>query len=223
MDTNNLYGTIDTPKVVYQAGPNTPRGPMLPRFNTIKLAFIVVGLVLVGEIIWAGYTLSRPIDAQEETPKSVVNTQVPATHAQLTLKGPATAAVGETIKAEIVLNINEEINAGDIVLYYDPSKLQLQPNGNAAVTTGKIFSDYPINSVDTAVGKITLSGVTSLGKQGFTGQDTLGTVTFKVVGKGQTSLKFDYSKGSTKDTNIIGSTQENDILDGVTNLDLTLK
>jgi hypothetical protein len=227
MDTNNLYGTVEAPKVVYQANPNAPRRPVLPQFNTIKLAFIIIGLVLVGEIIWAGYTLTRPIEAQDQNQKSAsVATAKPVKHATLSLLGDSTAKVGTKISVTIQLDVNDEVDASDIVMTYDPKKLQLQPSGTSgtsAVQTGQVFSDYPVNTFDAKDGRVLLSGITSLGRKGFTGQGVVGTVTFNVVGTGSSNVTLDFTPGSTKDSNVIGSQADNDILTEVQNLKIDLK
>lgn len=105
----------------------------------------------------------------------------------------------------------------DAILIYDPTRFTA-----TTIRSGTIYSDYPGNSVDTQLGKITISGLASVSAP-FTGQGTLATIDFTVLStapEGATQITFDFDsadKSKTTDSNVVERGTVVDILSQVTN------
>jgi len=128
-----------------------------------------------------------------------------------------TPATGNfTINQEFDVNImldteGEEVTGTDVTLNYDATKLKV-----VTLTPGTIFGSYPIKSA--SAGVITFTGIITTGSQtGYTGSGTFGTVKFKVLQTGTTTLDFDFTKGAVADSNVVSTTSGQDLLSSVTN------
>lgn len=105
----------------------------------------------------------------------------------------------------------------DAIIIYDPTRFTA-----IAIRSGTIYSDYPGNSIDSQLGKITVSGLASVSAP-FTGQGTLATIDFTVLStapEGATQITFDFDsadKGKTTDSNVVERGTVVDILSQVTN------
>lgn len=176
------------------------------------------------EVVWAGYTLSRPLPKNVPGPtgEPEINSQptLGGSLAGIALQGPSQASVGDTFKADIELSANSPSTGADVIIKYDPEVLQVVPSGTAAATAGKIFQSYPANTFDPK-GIITLSG-TSVDK-GFSGQGVFASINFKAKDKGLTKIEFDFTPGLTTDSNVIEVSSGSDILKKVSNLELTIR
>lgn len=195
------------------------------RLFTNKKLLIIVGVVLAAELAWAGYTLTRPVPPAnfKATTPPIQETGLNVTTASLSLNGPTSVIVGQSFDVDIMLEVPIETDAADVIFNYDPALLEVVTFGTGAATTGTLYPNYPVNSVDSTLGRIVLAGATDPGAKAFTGQGTFATVTFKAKAKGQTTLTFEYTKGSTTDSNVVDSKQGRDILDKVTNLVLSIE
>lgn len=109
----------------------------------------------------------------------------------------------------------------DAVIKYDPSVL------SATITSGTIYNDYPGNNVDSANGKITVSGLASV-SQAFSGTGTLATLNFTVsptTPASTTAVTFDFdpnNKAKTTDSNIVERGTTADVLNSVVNGSYTI-
>ncbi len=197
-----------------------PQGNGGSRRNLVKVLFIVIGLLIVGEIAWAAYTLTRPLPSAPEgaTVSKQTVAASPIASASLFFQGPASATVGATIKVDVMLDSSEPTDGTDALIKYDPTVLSAQ-----TPTTGSIYQEYPAKSVDAQKGIIALSGLTSQSATGFAGKGVLGTLTFKTLKAGQTTISIDYTQGATTESNVIGSTMSKDILTGTEPLIITIK
>lgn len=134
-------------------------------------------------------------------------------------------AVGNQVQIPISLNTaGKKIIGVDVVIKYDPQMLQATNSGTIRVfQPGKLFDEYPIATADPTRGQILVSGIASIGKNGFNGVGVLGTLSLTTLKAGQTTLKFDYLPNGTTDSNMIEQTTGDDILGGVEDLTLTIK
>lgn len=111
----------------------------------------------------------------------------------------------------------------DAIVFYDSSRLTAN-----SINAGTIYADYPGNNIDSASGKIMVSGLASV-TSSFSGQGTLATINFTVkedAPTGVTQVKFDFDpsdKTKTTDSNVVkkGETPT-DILGAVTNGNYTV-
>lgn len=102
----------------------------------------------------------------------------------------------------------KEVSGIDVYLNYEPSKLEAQSIG---VSSG-IFNDYPVKTIDSTTGQIAISGAASSFTP-VTTEGTIATITFKALAtSGSTTLDFDYTPGSTTDSNIVESGTSTELL-----------
>ena len=131
---------------------------------------------------------------------------------------------GCTFSLDVVLNAGTDRVEGTDVNYltYDTSRFIA-----TSVNTGSIFSDYPINNVDSTAGKIYISGVDTQNKP-FQDQGTFATVNFTVkdtAPTGASQMNFLFTNpGDTTDSNveIISNNNVVDVLSSVTNGNFTV-
>lgn len=184
---------------------------------------ILMGVVVMGEILWAGYSLTKP--PSESSPQASPSAEITPS-ASLTLFGPSMASKGAEFRVDINLTTSAETESADIIITYDPKSLSIQPVATAekqtAVTTGAIFQDFPINAYDAKTGKITLSAI-STGSAGFSGQGKIGYITFKAIKSGTTEVSIDYTEGSTTQSIVLSSKADKNILNQVKNLTVDIK
>ena len=119
-------------------------------------------------------------------------------------------ATGTTIPVAIWLDTQgEAIDGVDVKLMYDPSLLEVVDTGGYAnvdpiqIKPGSLMPNTVDNRVDAAAGKITFSQITA-GGQRFTsqGNQLLATISFSPIGPGTASVRFDYTPGSSRDSNV---------------------
>jgi len=115
---------------------------------------------------------------------------------------------GGTFNLKIILNTDTPSSGATAKINYDPAVLEAQ-----TLTNGTIFPIEIVNSINSATGKIRLdAGVNFANPSNFTGSGTFGTIKFKVLRVGSTSLSFDFTAGSTKDSNVAHAETHQDIL-----------
>jgi hypothetical protein len=111
-----------------------------------------------------------------------------------------------------------------VILSYDPTVLSI---AQTDITNGKIYADYPGNSVDSAAGKISVSGIASV-SEAYSGKGTFASLKFKVsstAAAGATTLKFDFNpanKTNTTDSNVVERGTIADVLSSVTDGNYTV-
>lgn len=172
--------------------------------------FWPLGWLVIGLAVW----LAGPAYAQAATLKLSPNS--------------GNAAGGSSIEIKILLDTGGVTTSGtDAYVRFDPNSLQVI-DANAAtegvqILPGSLYSQTSYNLVDNAAGKISFSGSKSGGSPGYSGSGTLATITFQVVaGSGSTDVTFDYTAGSTTDSNVIDQASSEDVLSSVTNAKFTL-
>lgn len=111
----------------------------------------------------------------------------------------------------------------DVILTYNPAVLTIQQSD---ITNGKVYADYPGNSVDAATGKVSISGIAQVA-EAFSGKGTFATLKFKVnpAANGTATLKFDFdpnNKSKTTDSNVVERGTIADVLTSVTDGSYTI-
>ncbi|QQG43244.1 MAG: hypothetical protein HYW45_03515 [Candidatus Daviesbacteria bacterium] len=199
--------------------------PTISRFSPMKIVFILLGLVIVGEVIWAISqltTVGLPTQTNNATvPKNVVT---PVSIAQVTLSSDKTSVkVGDKITVAINVSANKETDGTDLIINFDPTLLNVdtQNEKKVPVVTGQIYPDYPVNSLDSAKGKITVSGIASA-PGGVVTNGVFGTLNLMAKAPGTAKLTLEFTKGSTTDTNVIEAGVGTDILNSVSDLTINI-
>lgn len=108
----------------------------------------------------------------------------------------------------------------DVILTYTPSQLS---TATSSIIHGSVYPEYPGDSVDTAAGKISISGISSVSSP-YTGSGTFATLKFKVAdslsANTPIAINFDFdanNKTKTTDTNVVERGTIADVLSSVTN------
>lgn len=110
----------------------------------------------------------------------------------------------------------------DAIIIYDPTRFTAQN-----IINGTIYPDFPGNNIDSAAGKITISGLASVATA-FSGKGTLATMNFTVkdmapTGSTQMTFEFDPNdKAKTTDSNVVETNTIADTLNSVTNGNYTV-
>jgi len=185
-------------------------------YQTWKIIYPILGLVVIVELILGLKTLLAPLPKAPSTiVKSTGYTSIKLDAPKLIYK------VGDTIPVTVRVFTGGHTAAGvDLLLHFNPNFLEAT---QSAFTAGKIFNDYPIIKVDSKNGTIDVSGVSSLGKNGFRGGGDLGVVRFKAKQKGKTPLTVEFEKGLTTDSNVFDVKTNEDVLEKVINLNITIQ
>ena len=142
---------------------------------------------------------------------SVTSAQGGLNEAAFSLSPPDGTTVSGTF--EVIIGLvdvadGDAVSGIDAYLNYEPSKLEAQ-NINVS---GGIFADYPLQAIDSTNGKIVIGARASHGDPVAT-EGEIATITFETSKtSGSTTLSFDYTEGSTIDSNIIKASTGEDIL-----------
>jgi hypothetical protein len=123
-------------------------------------------------------------------------------------------ASGSTVSGTFVVTLNltnlggKQVSGADIYLNYEPNELEVQ-----SINVGSgIFTDYPLQTTDSAKGVIAIGANVPSGSPVVT-PGKIVTITFKALRtSGSTTLSFDYTPGSTIDSNIVEAGTGRDIL-----------
>jgi Cohesin domain len=143
---------------------------------------------------------------------------------------PATGnlKVGDTVAIRILLNAQgDPVDGVDIYsLEYDPSYIMVEdsnPNQSGIqIEPGSLMPMTVMNTVDTKTGKIQFSQITSGGTTYTNNSDAvLATVRFRALRSGTATLKFTFTQGSTRDTNV--ASRQTDTLTSVKGSILTIQ
>lgn len=135
------------------------------------------------------------------------------------LPASGTYRIGDFFDVAVNLNTGGEQTSGaDSILLYEPEKLEAQ-----GITTGSVYSSYPIKSINSTAGKISISGIISDATSSFSGEGVFASIKFKALTSGTTTLRFDFEPGQPTDSNIAKKgTQGEDILNSVANATYTI-
>ena len=181
-----------------------------------KIILLILVVVVLGEIIFAVKTLTSPISKIGQNKTSIGKANIAL------LLGKSEYAVGEVLPIKIRVDTNDNKTSGtDVLLRFDPKIFEA--SGTGVITKGTIYQDYPVASVDSKVGLITISGISQTKENGYSGIGILATVNLKAKAPGQTKITLDFTPDSIKDTNILDATSSRDLLQQVMPLSLTIK
>lgn len=182
----------------------------IKKYLTRKNIFIVLGAIIALEIIWAGLTLFKPTPPVEPPADLSQTSTISLQSSQTNFK------VGEKITVDISLSSGKKVDGADILINYDPKILTARP-----LTPGSIFSDFPTNKVDEAKGSIIVSGITDK-SSGVLANGLFGSVQFTAKAAGTARISLEFTPGSTADSNLTESGTGKDILEEVSDLELTI-
>lgn len=151
-----------------------------------------------------------------------------ATDASFSLVVPnnGTLVQGCFYSADIIMRTgSNEVNAADIRISYDPSRIEvidaIQQTSGTQIKTGNAFETYFGNMVDDQNGKIRLTGASF--DHSVTGEKVFGTILFRSKAQAESgafTIDF-YGSGRTDDSNIAISQSSQDALGSVTNAALS--
>lgn len=186
-------------------------------FSGPKIIFIILGIVVLAEVIYAARTLVSPAPA-------VPARQSPAqagTVGKISLITPkASVKLNEAIPVTVMVDTGgHTIDGVDLIVQYDPKILEVT-TGN--LTKGQILDEYPLMSVDASKGLISVSGINRSGN-GFSGSGQFAVINLRAKQKGKTSLTIDFKQGSTTDSNLVERNTSKNILEQVDNLEMVVE
>lgn len=186
----------------------------MDKILTRKNIFIVLGVIIALEVIWAVWFLVKGVQLQGQP---ALTTQVPLKQTAITLSSPKLEyKAGDKVTVDISITSSKKVDGVDLIIIYDPKVLTAQP-----AILGTIFSDYPQNSVDQTLGRVSISGITTQ-QGGVIPKGEFGKVTFVTKALGVTKISLDFTPGKTVDTNVIETGTGKDILGKVNELELNI-
>ncbi len=177
-------------------------------------------LVLVLSMFVAVLTVSQRNSQSNIATTQNLNTKASEQTASLSLSpasgsfslGAAAPAVG------IVLDSGgKSVDGVDVIINFDPKKVQV---AGVKVATTSLFEQFPQNSIDNVKGQIRFSALT-FNPRPVTG--IVGTFAFQSGFAGPVNFNFDFTYGSTKDSNIAEHGTAKDILGKVENGSYTIR
>jgi hypothetical protein len=188
------------------------------KFNLKTVLLALALLIIVGEGIWIFLQYNKP---EEKAKALIVEEEVVKDPVKLSLLSPkGSFNLRESVELTIELStVTTEVEGVDVELTYDNSSLEAS---KSAITAGNIFPEYPIIEVIPTQGKIRISAISDV-NQNFTGTGSLAKIVFKPKKIGVTEVKFDFTAGSTTDTNVVNSKMSEDLLKEVKNISLEIK
>ena len=203
--SNTLFSNTAQP-IIIQTGAGSAynkNGLKLSPQGTMKIVFSILILVVVGEIIWGAWSLTRPIPKYLQPKESLAFDIKP----RLALaSNKKIVKPGDNFRIDVLmLTGGKDITAADLVVTYDPNLVSMEGSPSAIFTKGTIFSDYPLVDSKTP-GVVRVSGVSELSSVGFKGIEVFGSLNFKAKKSGTAAINIDYEPGSTTDSNLTDRT-----------------
>lgn len=138
---------------------------------------------------------------------------------------PSTGTFNRSCNLTLMVNLDTsgaQTDGTDAVIRYDPTRFSA-----TRINPGVIYPDYPGSNIDSAQGKITISGLASVSSP-FIGSGTLATIDFTVlpaspVGASNVTFEFDPANlTNTTDSNVVERSTVKDVLSSVTNGNYTI-
>ncbi len=133
------------------------------------------------------------------------------------------AKVGETVKAEIMINTGDKTISGvDVVIKFDPASLTMLTSQVTASESAE-FTTFPVNKVDSTAGEIKFSALTAP-DGGFSGETSIGSFLLQPAKTGKLDLRIVFNgAGDTKDANLAERVSGEDILGEVKQTSLNIQ
>lgn len=185
-------------------------------FTVPRIVFAILGMILLGEVIYAIRVLTSPIPAP---PPRNISIQKPV--GKISLTAPKISfSTKDVVPVSVMVDTGgQTVDGVDLIVHFDPKILEATSGG---IIQGRIFDEYPAVSVDSKTGLIAISGIASL-ESSFKGVGTFAIINLRAKKPGVTSLMIDFEKGSTVDSNVVETGTSKDILEVVDNLELDIK
>ncbi len=183
-----------------------------------KIIFIILGIIIIVEAIYAVKVLTSPASAPY---LPAVNTATPKNPGKISLITPKTNySMGEEIPVSVMIDTGANTISGvDLIVRFDPQVLTAVSTG---IIKGKIFDDYPLVAVDAGNGLVSVSGISNTDKT-FKGAGEFAVITMKAKKAGRTAIAIDFKKGTTTSSNLVDAATTNNVLDTVDNLELIVQ
>lgn len=180
----------------------------------LKGVLIFVGLAVLVLLVWQIFgrriykippTIVPPRVKEKPTPTPEISLQKtqPDTEATLSLNpDQKNLSPGEIFEVAVQVDTKGEPAVGiDVIINYDPGKLEV-----VEVTPGTLFATYFRKGEDKEKQKIYLSAaIFTKTEKPFVGQGVFGTIKFKSISSGKTTLSFEYTPRATADSNVTTS------------------
>lgn len=188
-------------------------------FSGPKIVFIILGIALLIEVVYAIRVLTSPTPSSLPVSKPVV--QPGSAVGKISLTAPQTdIRVNEIIPVSVMIDTGSHtVDGVDLVVSFDPKILEVASGG---LVKGSIFDEYPLMSLDPKKGLLSISGVSNF-KNSFKGTGQFATINLRAKVPAKTSLTIDFNKGSTTDSNLVETATSKDILEDVSNLELNIR
>lgn len=111
-------------------------------------------------------------------------------------------SVNDTFVVSVMLDTQGETTDGvDAIIFYDSGKLSITSVSLGDLYANKLQEDYSTG------GQITLRA-TSTATTSFTGSGTFATITFKAISDGNANVDFQFTAGSSTDSNVAKEGQD---------------
>jgi hypothetical protein len=185
--------------------------------------WIVLLVIILASFLFLRGQISSWVDSLNQTGVTVTVTKA---NAQLSLDPQTkTVKVGDTFAVNVVLDTGSKpVDGVDLYsLHYDPSILQVLDDSPSKagiqITPGEVLPVTAANIVDPKTGLIKYSGVAN-GGTNYSGKGILAIIHFKAISPGPAILKFDFTQGSTIDSNAAyrGKDQLTNVVDAIYNV-----
>lgn len=125
---------------------------------------------------------------------------------------------GELFEVSVIVNTNnQEIGGAGARIKYDPKSVIVD-----SVIVGDIFADYPQVKHDNMKGELVISGISANSSSLYSGEGVLATIRWQAVAAGKSKVTFDFTPGSTTDSNMAVTFGNGDILSQVNELSLNV-
>lgn len=136
---------------------------------------------------------------------------------------PSSGVINKGCEISIKINLDTQgvqTDGTDVIVLFTSSQLSTT---TSQITNGTMYPEYPGSSVDSAGGKISISGISSVSSP-FSGVGTFATIKFNVAStiadNTKVNLNFDFdpnNKTETTDSNVVERGTIADVLSAVTN------
>lgn len=193
----------------------------MDKYLTRRNIFIVLGVVVLLEVLWALRILIRPTPPPPSPTTAPVVKLKPTT---ITLEASKNdIRVGEKITVSVNISSDKKTDGTDLLITYDPKLLSVEKIGQTGqpVIVGTIYNDYPLNGLDAKAGRITVSGITDT-SGGVLTDGLFGSVVFVAKNPGPAKISLEFSPGSTADSNVTESGSGKDVLEKVEGLEINI-
>lgn len=190
-------------------------------FKSHKIIFLILGLIVLIEIIYAVRVLTAPASS---SPALLQTEEQPGSEGKISLTVTQSSYnKGDMIAVSVKIDTSgHEISGTDLIVSYNPKILEATSSG---LVKGKIFDEYPLISADQSTGMISISGVAGVNKRagGFKGSGEFAVINFKAKEAGPAVLAVSFQKGSTTESNLVEAGTSQNILEAVDNLEIEIQ